>query len=97
MNKKEIQHYTAIFKGLGNPTRLKILMHIAKCKNHNHKHNISELCQECDVEYSVVSRHLKVLKDVGILKSLKQKNDVIYTFNRKELKQYISEFTTWID
>lgn len=85
--------HTILFKALSNPIRLKILMHIAKCKDCHHKHNISELSNGCNVDFSVVSRHLKTLKNSGILVSVKDKNDVIYQFNKKEFKRHLKQFS----
>jgi ArsR family transcriptional regulator len=93
MNNSDMHKHTILFKALSNPIRLKILMHIAKCKDCDHKHNISELSQDCGVDFSVVSRHLKTLKESGILNSIKDKNDVIYKFNKKEFKQHLKNFS----
>jgi DNA-binding transcriptional ArsR family regulator len=92
MESSKIENYTKLFKVLSNPIRLKILLHIAECKNSCHKHNISELSEDCDVDFSVVSRHLKSLKDAKILKSTKNKNDVIYEIDRADIKKALSSF-----
>jgi DNA-binding transcriptional ArsR family regulator len=92
MNQNNIDKFTYLFKALANPIRLKILMHMLQCKDHCHKHNISELSAGCEVDFSVVSRHLKALKDAGILSSKQSKNDVIYEVNRSETKELIKEF-----
>lgn len=92
MNQKEITDLTEFFKVLSNPIRLKILMHIAECKDSCHKHNISELSKDCEVDFSVVSRHLKALKDVGILVAEKNKNDVIYSLDRDKTKGILQDF-----
>ena len=92
MKNNQIDDYTKIFKALSNPIRLKILMHIAKCRNSCHKHNISELSEDCNVDFSVVSRHLKTLKDLDILISKKVKNDVLFEVNKKVLKEKLSYF-----
>lgn len=68
-------------------------MHIAKCKDSCHKHNISELAEDCNVDFSVVSRHLKELKETGILSSYKSKNDVIYEINRNKIRQLLNIFS----
>lgn len=93
MHKAEIENFSNFFKVLSNPIRLKILLHIAQCKDSCHKHNISELSKDCDVDFSVVSRHLKALKDIGILEAEKNKNDVIYSLKRSEINKTLSLFS----
>lgn len=92
MKKRNYAELAHFFKVLSNPTRLKILTHIAMCDDSCHKHNISELSKDCDVDFSVVSRHLKALKDAGLLSSTKNKNDVIYQINRKQTRETLKTF-----
>lgn len=93
MKEKEFESLVNLFKVLGNPIRLKILLHIAGCCNHSHKHNISHLSENCNVDFSVVSRHLKALKDAGILKASKDKNDVIYELEREKSRAILLKFS----
>ena len=93
MNSNDLDNYINLFKVLGNPIRLKILLHIAECKDSCHKHNISELSEDCDVDFSVVSRHLKALKNAQILTSKQNKNDVIYELNRRHIKMILKLFS----
>ncbi|MBC76006.1 MAG: hypothetical protein CME64_08310 [Halobacteriovoraceae bacterium] len=92
MKKNEKEELALIFKTLSNPIRLTMLEHIATCENSCHKHNISELAKLCEVDFSVVSRHLKALKDANILSSTKHKNDVLYTVSSTILKRRLESF-----
>lgn len=97
MKKNEAENLSIIFKTLSNPVRLSMLEHMATCKNKCHKHNISELAKLCDLDFSVVSRHLKALKDAKILKAEKNKNDVLYTVSTKNLIYSLENFIKRID
>ena len=92
MKKNEKEELALIFKTLSNPIRLTMLEHIATCDGSCHTHNISELSKLCDLDFSVVSRHLKALKDVKILSATKHKNDVLYQVSSKELVKKLNSF-----
>jgi len=63
-----------VFKALGDDTRLKILLFVRdgeKC--------VCEIVPHVDQLQPVVSRHLKILKDCGILKFRKDGNRRLYS------------------
>jgi len=63
-----------VFKALGDATRLKILLFLRdgeKC--------VCEIVPHVDQLQPVVSRHLKILKDCGILKFRKDGNRRLYS------------------
>lgn len=63
------------FKGLCDPTRLKLLGCIAKC---GRGCSVSEVAECCSVDFSVVSRHLALLERSGIVESGKEGRVVRY-------------------
>ena len=65
----------SLFKALCDPTRLELLTHLA---DRDHPCTVSEMSQCCPVDLSVVSRHLAVLRDVGLLKAEKSGREVRY-------------------
>ncbi len=71
-----------LFKALGDPTRLKLLACLAKC---GRSCSVTELTECCDVDLSVVSRHLAILERVGILTATKDGRTVLYAVRYKEL------------
>jgi ArsR family transcriptional regulator len=64
-----------LFKALSDPTRLRLLASLAKC---GRMCSVSEVAECCSVDFSVVSRHLAMLADAGILDSHKQGRTVLY-------------------
>lgn len=61
-----------------------------------------ELCV-CDIwlhlqlPQNLVSHHLKVLKDLKLVKSKKEGTKVIYSLNKKEIQKYYSNLTHYLN
>lgn len=62
-----------VFKALGHPTRLAIVDMLAEGER-----CVCEIDATIDADMSTVSRHLAVLRNVGILSSDKRGNQVFY-------------------
>ncbi len=65
----------ALFKALGDPTRVTLLACLAKC---GRACSVSELAECCAVDYSVVSRHLALLAKARVLDVHKRGRTVFY-------------------
>ncbi len=68
---------TDFFKALCDPTRIHILVTLAK---KNSPCPVSAIAEQCSVDFSVVSRHLSVLKRTGIVTTEKRGREVLYSF-----------------
>jgi DNA-binding transcriptional ArsR family regulator len=64
------------FKALCDPNRISLLLRLAGC---GRACTVSELNSCCPIDLSVVSRHLGVLRDAGIIESEKRGKQVYYT------------------
>jgi ArsR family transcriptional regulator len=64
----------ALFKALGDPTRLALLAGLAD----GLERTVSSLRGCCGVDLSVVSRHLRVLRDAGVVESRRRGKEVLY-------------------
>lgn len=62
-----------VFKALGHPTRLAIVDMLA-----DREMCVNELNESIDADISTVSRHLAVMRNVGLLSSEKRGNQVFY-------------------
>ncbi|SCI16410.1 MULTISPECIES: ArsR/SmtB family transcription factor [unclassified Romboutsia] len=80
-----MENLSKVFKALSDETRLKILV-LASKRNICQK-GISKLLGISD---SAVSQHIKILKDVGILKGIKEGYFVFYTIDKEIFDQCIS-------
>jgi len=65
-----------LFKALADPTRLLVLSCLVKC---GRAVSVSEVAECCDVDFSVVNRHMKILESVGVLSAEKRGRTVWYT------------------
>ena len=83
-----------IFKALCDPNRLQILAWLAErggpCA-------VSDVAECCSVDLSVVSRHLAVLRDAGVLGAHKQGRHVLYSVRGPELAQVLRSIADCLD
>ncbi|MCG8672775.1 MAG: metalloregulator ArsR/SmtB family transcription factor [Pseudomonadales bacterium] len=70
------------FKALADGSRLAVLMQLAAIGNEK---TVTEIAACCPQSISVVSRHLKMLKESGILSAQKHGKEVVYRFENKEV------------
>ncbi len=68
-----LQARAEVFKALGHPTRLAIVDMLA-----GGELCVCEIDRQIDADMSTVSRHLAVLRNVGILSSERRGNQVFY-------------------
>jgi ArsR family transcriptional regulator len=71
-----------LFKALSDPTRLKLLACLAKC---GRMCSVTEVAECCSVDFSVVSRHLSMLADAGVLDSRKDGRTTFYQVRYEHL------------
>ena len=72
-SKSLLEARAEVFKALGHPSRLAIVDALA-----DGERCVCDLNQIVDADMSTVSRHLAVLRNVGILSSDKRGNQVFY-------------------
>lgn len=80
----------AIFKVLGDPTRLKII----KILSDDKERCACELLETFDITQPTLSHHMKILNNFKLVKTKKAGVWNYYTLNRKtmeELKNYIDD------
>jgi ArsR family transcriptional regulator len=66
----------AVFRALGDPNRVAL---IARLGRSGRPTTVTEAADCCPVDLSVVSRHLAVLREAGVLRAVKQGREVRYT------------------
>jgi ArsR family transcriptional regulator len=67
-----------ILKVLADPTRLKIVEALFEAPRH-----VSEINERLHVEQSLLSHHLKVLRDAGIVSTSRDGKSVVYRLEAK--------------
>lgn len=86
--RKSLQKFldTRLFKALGDPTRVGLLARLAERRQ---PLTVKETASCCPIDLSVVSRHLSILRDAGILGSLKEGREVRYFVRYPELTKML--------
>ena len=71
-----------LFKALCDPNRLALLVQLSGCGS---SCTVSQAAECCPVNISVVSRHLAMLREAGILNAQKRGKEVHYSVRYPEL------------
>ena len=82
---KYILEMTDIFKALSDPTRLKVIRLVATKKE---KFYVAEIAEKIGITNSAVSQHLKILKNVNIVKPVREGYKVFYWINREMIETF---------
>lgn len=88
---QEIDDLVSFLKAISEENRLRILCILKKqalC--------VCEIWQVLDLPQNLVSHHLRVLKDFGLVVSEKDGTKVIYSLNRKNTEKYLSFLSKFI-
>ncbi len=76
-----------LFKALADGNRLRVLSCLVKC---GRSCSASEIAECCEVEFSVVNKHLKVLASAGVLDAEKRGRTVWYSARCGDLGRRLS-------
>ena len=68
------QMHAEICGGLADPTRLVILYTLA-----DEPHNVTEMCSILQMSQPLISRHLKILRERGLVLANREGQTVLYT------------------
>lgn len=83
-----------LFKAIGDRTRVALLACLIKC---GRPCSVTEVAECCSVDFSVVSRHLAILAQNGLLDMRKQGRTVWYSARGTELSRQLRELADAID
>ena len=67
-----------LFKALCDPVRISIVAMLAAQKE---TMSVSDLVGCCDIDFSGVSRHLKILREAGVVSATKSGREVNFSLN----------------
>ncbi len=76
------QLHAEICAGLADPKRILILYTLSQSAR-----NVTELCNELDMPQPLVSRHLKVLRERGMVTTERRGTVIVYSLGDKRLVQ----------
>jgi DNA-binding transcriptional ArsR family regulator len=81
----EVERAASMMKAIAHPMRLAILGLLKEGK----RMNVTEIHQLLQVEQSTASHHLGILKDRGILASIRQGKNTLYYLKRDNLSKLV--------
>jgi DNA-binding transcriptional ArsR family regulator len=81
-NAIKIQKHAEMFAALGDPIRLSLVSKLVGGK----PHSISELTEGTKVTRQAVTKHLRVLENVGVVHSVKQGRESLYELDAKPIE-----------
>lgn len=81
---KTYEEKSEILKALAHPARMEIVVRLKEdgC-------NVSEIQRKLGLPQSTISQHLKVLKNAGVISSLREGVKVCYKVKYKELQDIV--------
>lgn len=82
----------SVARALEDPTRMTILRAIAKDKEYYG----SRLAAKCGITPSSISRHMRVLRDAGLIKEINQDNRIMYELRRDTLEQFCEDLHEYL-
>lgn len=82
----------AVAKAMEDPTRMTILRAIAKDKEYYG----SRLAAKCGITPSSISRHMRVLRDAGLIKEINQDNRVMYELRRDTIEKLCEDLQEYL-
>jgi DNA-binding transcriptional ArsR family regulator len=83
----EIDDLTRFFKALADDTRLRLVVLLAQ-QEPGRALCVGRLAQELNVTASAVSQHLRVLKDLGVVRGQRRGYRVHYHLDQERLASY---------
>ncbi|WP_428387934.1 ArsR/SmtB family transcription factor [Mucisphaera sp.] len=79
---------TELLKALAEPTRARLLSCLLKC---GRPCSVTEVAECCEIDFSMVARHLSLMARAGLLTSQKKGRTVWYTANANTLEQHFRD------
>ena len=73
---RDAKALSQVFRVLGNQTRLRLLMAL-----HENEQNVTQLCRRLRTPQSTVSRHLGILRMVGLVTTRRDGKEVYYSID----------------
>ena len=101
MKDLELKKLSSLFKAFSDENRLKMIYELCQCSPSQEDNecclNVGELSSCCDIDLSVVSRHLSKLKSAGVLRAHKEGKQVYYTLEKSEIAKQLRALADLIE
>jgi ArsR family transcriptional regulator len=81
----DLDFYTQVFKALAHPIRLRIALGLSKKK----ECNVSLMVEKLGISQPMVSQHLNIMKNAGVITSEKKGTQVCYKIVDERIKRVL--------
>ncbi len=78
------EEYANKLKAIGHPVRLRIVMGLAKKEC-----NVTKICDGLDLPQATISRHLALLRNLGIVEGLRNGHEICYSLVDEKIAQIV--------
>jgi len=79
-----IEEYANKLKAIGHPVRLMIVMGLAKKEC-----NVTKICEGLDLPQATISRHLALLRNLGIVEGVRDGHEICYKLADKIIAKVV--------
>ncbi len=83
-----------VFKALGDPRRVALLVRLAEARG---PRTVSEIARGSTVDLSVVSRHLAVLREAGVIECARRGKEVLCTVRTDTLARFLRDLANALE
>jgi DNA-binding transcriptional ArsR family regulator len=92
INAEELGNTAEIYRAIAHPLRLKIIDFIDK----NERINVNKIYDALELEQSITSQHLKILRNANLVKSSRKGKNIFYQVNHDLLKTIQDATNTYL-
>ena len=86
INQQELEKAAFILKSIAHPSRLAIIQILSK----NGVMAVSEISKELNLEQSLTSHHLTIMKTKGVLESVREGKSIMYKLKLTEVTKVLA-------
>ncbi|MBN1215378.1 MAG: winged helix-turn-helix transcriptional regulator [Candidatus Lokiarchaeota archaeon] len=83
---EHLENLSTILKALADPTRLKLISLLMF--NDEDKRRVIDLAEKIGISQPAITQHIKILKDVNLVKARREQNKKFYFINKKVFESY---------
>lgn len=88
----DLKYISEQLKVLGHPVRLQIVIGLL-----NNECSVTKISQTLNISQAVVSRHLSLLRNFGIIEGIRTGNQICYHIKDRNIAKMLKSFLEGID
>lgn len=92
INEDKLETSSNIIRALAHPLRLKILDFIDK----NKSINVNKIYNTLNLEQSITSQHLRILRVAGLVETLRDGKQIFYAVNYENVRQVVESIKKFL-